>query len=118
MCMINGCLLQRSTLWCCMLLVDHGGQSISASTRDTTSQTARRSLECVGSRRVTPHIRQKGEQPLLGQVRGKPRRWVVERTGSWHNRFRVLLIRWERKAKNYLALVHLACAIIVLQQSG
>ena len=38
--------------------------------------------EIVRCRRIVPHIRQKGEQPLLGRVRGKPRRWVVERTGS------------------------------------
>ncbi|MGQ2825001.1 IS5/IS1182 family transposase, partial [Leptospira kirschneri] len=36
--------------------------------------------------------------------KGKPRRWVVERTNSWHNnRFRAILIRWERKSENYLA---------------
>lgn len=72
----------------------------------------------VRARRITPHIRQKGEQPLLGRVHGVPRRWVVERTGSWHNRFRALLVRWERKAQNYLALVQLACALIALQQAG
>jgi transposase len=35
------------------------------------------------------------------------RRWVVERTNSWHNnRFRKLLIRYEKKSDNYLGLVH------------
>lgn len=71
----------------------------------------------VRARRIVPHIRQKGERPLLGRVHGRPRRWVVERTGSWHNRFRALLIRWERKAANYLALVHLACALIALRHA-
>jgi len=71
----------------------------------------------VRTRRITPHIRHRGEPPLVGCVRGKPRRWVVERTNSWHNRFRALLIRWERKAKNYLALVYLASALIAYQQS-
>lgn len=73
--------------------------------------------EIVRARGITPHIRQKGDQPLLGRVNGKPRRWVVERTGSWHNRFRALLVHWERKATNYLALLNLACALIALQQS-
>jgi putative transposase len=68
-------------------------------------------------RGVIPHIRRRGEPPLIGCVRGKPRRWVVERTNSWHNRFRGLLVRWERKAVNYLALLMLACALIALQQS-
>jgi len=71
----------------------------------------------VRDRGIIPHIRQKGEPPLLGRVRGTPRRWVVERTNSWHNRFRALLIRWEVKACNYLALVYLASALIAHQQS-
>jgi hypothetical protein len=57
--------------------------------------------------------------PALAQPTsiGRPRRWVVERTGSWCNRFRALLVRWEVKAVNYLALFHLACAVIALQHS-
>jgi putative transposase len=44
--------------------------------------------------------------------RRKPRRWVVEVTHSWINRFRRLLVRWEKKASNYLSLLYFACAII------
>ena len=40
------------------------------------------------------------------------RRWVVERTHSWLNRFRRLLIRWEKRPENYLAMLHLACGVI------
>jgi putative transposase len=62
----------------------------------------------------TAHIRRRGEE--VHERRSIPgyraRRWVVERTHSWMNRFRRLLIRWEKKADNYLALVHLACAWI------
>jgi transposase len=72
----------------------------------------------VRIRGIEPHIRRRGEPAMIGCVRGRPRRWVVERTNSWHNRFRALLIRWERKACNYLALVHLACGIIAFQQAG
>ena len=71
----------------------------------------------VRARGVWPHIRRRGEQPLLGVAGGKPRRWVVERTNSWHNRFRTLLVRWERKACNYLALLHFASGLIAFQQS-
>jgi putative transposase len=71
----------------------------------------------VRSRGIRPHIRRRGEQPLVGRVRGRARRWVVERTGSWLNRFRGLLVRWERIGANYLALLHLACALIALQQA-
>jgi putative transposase len=44
--------------------------------------------------------------------RRKPRRWIVEVAHSWINRFQRLLVRWEKKASNYLSLLHFACAII------
>ncbi len=72
----------------------------------------------VRLRRIRPHIRRRGEAPLLGCVQGKPRRWVVERTNSWHNRFRGLLIRWERTPENYLAMVQLASGLIALRSAG
>ena len=66
----------------------------------------------VRRRRIVPHIRRRGEKRMVGCVRGKPRRWVVERTNAWHNQFRGLLVRWERISDNYLALVQIACALI------
>ena len=35
-----------------------------------------------------------------------------------HNRFRGLLVRWERRADNYLAMVQLVCGLIAFQQAG
>lgn len=62
----------------------------------------------------TAHIRRRGEEAQeRAAIPGcRARRWVVERTHSWMNRFRRLLIRWEKKADNYLAFVHFACAWI------
>ena len=40
--------------------------------------------------------------------RHPPRRWVVEVAHSWFNRFRRLLIRWEKRPEHYLAFVQLA----------
>lgn len=50
----------------------------------------------------TAHIRGRGEeaQELKRDARTKARRWVVERTHSWMNRFRGILIRWNKKAEN------------------
>jgi putative transposase len=48
----------------------------------------------------------------------KPRRWVVERVHSWINRFRRLLIRWEKKPENYEAMLQFACGIIVWEQTA
>jgi putative transposase len=51
-------------------------------------------------------------------VHGRPRRWVVERTISWHNRFRGLLVRWERRGENYLAMLQFVFGLIAFQQAG
>jgi transposase len=62
----------------------------------------------------TAHIRARGEeaQAIKREAGFRARRWVVERTHSWMDRFRRILIRWEKKPANYLALLHLACACI------
>jgi len=61
-----------------------------------------------------PHIRRIGEEKKdkRGRKRRKARRWVVERTISWLNRCRAILIRWDKKAANYLGLIQLACALL------
>ena len=66
------------------------------------------------------HIRARGEeaQAMLGEAGQRARRWVVERTHSWFNRYRRLLIRWEKKVQNYLAMLHLACACITFRAAG
>lgn len=64
--------------------------------------------------RYEDHIKSRGEERAALQHPGyRARRWVCERTHSWMNRFRRLLIRWEKKLENYKALLHLACAFIV-----
>lgn len=68
----------------------------------------------------TAHIRPWGSGSGVAELapeeaevaKTQARRWVVERTHSWLNRFRGLLIRWCKKAKNYLAMLHFACALI------
>jgi transposase len=68
-------------------------------------------------RRYVPHIRHRGVEKEFIKLRYySARRWVIiERTNSWHNRFRkLLLVRYEKKSENYLALVCLACCIIVV----
>jgi hypothetical protein len=45
-----------------------------------------------------------------------PKRWVVERTNSWHNRFRKLFTRYEKKDENYLGLIQFSCCMIVYRK--
>ncbi len=68
----------------------------------------------------TAHIRARGEEAkaIKREAGFRARRWVVERTHSWMNRFRRLLIRWEKKPANYVGLLHLVCAFITYKQSG
>ena len=66
----------------------------------------------------TAHIRSRGEeaQQLKRKARTKARRWVVERTHSWMNRFRGVLIRWSKKPENYMALLHMSFAFIIYRR--
>lgn len=68
----------------------------------------------------TAHIPAKGEeaQQVKRKARNKARRWVVERTHSWMNRFRGILIRWSKKPANYMAMLHFALALIAYRATG
>lgn len=61
-----------------------------------------------------PHIRRIGEEKLdpTGAKTRPARRWVVERTIAWLQKCRALLIRYDKKAENYLGLIKLACALL------
>ena len=76
------------------------------------------SNEKVEARTYIPHIRprNKEKEEMENNPDFKPRRWVVEVTHSFFNRFRKLLVRFEKKAGNYLALLQLACSIIVFRK--
>jgi transposase len=65
----------------------------------------------------TARMRSRGEEAkAVGRGR-KARRWVVERSRSWVNGFRGLLVRWSKRAANYLAALHIVFAHIALAQS-
>ncbi len=57
-------------------------------------------------------------RPLNGKLAVFARRWVVERAHSWLNRFRRLLVRWEKKPQNYLAFLHFACGLLAFRAAG
>ena len=61
-----------------------------------------------------PHIRRIGEEKLdqTGEKIHPARRWVVERTPGWLSKCRAILVRYDKKASNYLGLLQLACALI------
>ena len=61
------------------------------------------------------HIRHRREEKKQNK-KYTARRWVIERTNSWHNRFRKLFTRYEKKDENYLGLVQLANSLIVYRR--
>lgn len=60
------------------------------------------------------HIPLRGEPtPKIDPKQRHPaRRWVVERTLAWLSKCRALLVRYAKKACNYLGLMQLACALL------
>jgi putative transposase len=74
----------------------------------------------VSDRGYVPNIKARGDE-RADKIRGKrhpARRWVVERAHGWLNRFRRILVRWEKKACNYAAMLALACSTIILRMAG
>lgn len=61
-----------------------------------------------------PHIRRIGEEKLdqTKRKRHPARRWVSERCLSWWNGCRSILVRWSKKACNYLAFIELDSALL------
>ena len=76
--------------------------------------------ELVWAWGYTGHISRRGDKKSKRKkIPGyRARRWVVERTHAWFNRFRRLLIRWEKKEANYVAMLHFACAYVTFRAAG
>jgi len=70
--------------------------------------------EVVERHGYTPHIRKIGEEKndSEGEKRYPARRWVVERTLGWLSKCRAILVRYDKKAANYLGLIKIACILI------
>ena len=66
----------------------------------------------------TPHIRPRGEEKIAIQHGFKARRWIVEVVHSWFNRFRKLLVRYEKTNAAYESLLQLAASIIIFRKLG
>lgn len=65
-----------------------------------------------------PHVQGRGREAseLRRHPHKRARRWIVEVAHSWFNRFRKLLVRYEKLERSFLALHHLAAAIIVFRK--
>ncbi len=72
-------------------------------------------VQAVADRLYTAHVRSRGEERAerAANPAYRARRWVVEACHSWLNRFRKILVRFEKTTASYEALLRLACAIVV-----
>jgi transposase len=86
-------------------------------TRGYTGEPAQKAIK---DRNYIPHVVQRGEE--IKEKKDNPnfraRRWIVEVTHSWFNRFRKLLVRYEKLTDTYEALLHMAAAIIAYRKAG
>lgn len=75
--------------------------------------------KAVEARGYIPHIKQRREEAeaIKKQPGFKARRWVVERTHSWLNRSRKLLVSFEKTEASYVALLSLAAALTCWRQT-
>ncbi|MFZ6771051.1 transposase, partial [Undibacterium sp. Di26W] len=71
-------------------------------------------LRIIEEHGYIPHVKERGQEAteLACDPNKKARRWIVEVAHSWFNRFRKLLVRYEKLERSFLALNHLAAAII------
>jgi putative transposase len=81
---------------------------------------SRAAIQIMVDRGYTPHVRRRGEEiDAKKTVPGyRARRWIVELGHSWFNRFRKILVRYEKTWSSYIALHHLAAAIICWRKVG
>jgi putative transposase len=71
-------------------------------------------------RAYRPHIRSRGDErrEKARHPEAQPRCWVVEVCHAWFNRFRKILVRFEKLEPTHLGLPQFACAYIDLRRSG
>jgi transposase len=68
-----------------------------------------------GIEMIAPNRRKRKRTQDGRPLRRYLRRWKVERLFAWLKNFRRLTSRWERYSINFLAMVQLACALILLR---
>lgn len=76
-----------------------------------------RLLKEHGTELIAPHkVNRKKPKTQDGRVlRRYKRRWKIERFFAWLYNFRRVVIRYEYHAQNFLGMLQLACAIILLR---
>jgi len=65
---------------------------------------------------IAPHRRNRKNHTQDGRaLRRYRRRWKIERLFAWLQNYRRLTVRWENRLENFLGMLHLACALILMR---
>jgi len=74
-------------------------------------------LQTEGIEMIAPHRanRKKPKTQDGRKLRRYRRRWKIERFFAWLSNFRRLVVRYEKRAENFLGFVHLGCIVILLR---
>ena len=75
-------------------------------------------LQCQGIEMIAPHRRKRKKPNTQDRrtLKRYKRRWKVERLFACLTNFRRLVVRYERKADNFLGFAQLGCIIILLKR--
>jgi transposase len=74
-------------------------------------ELAETGVEMIAPHRSNRKIRTQDGRPL----RRYRRRWKIERLFAWLQNYRCLTVRWEYRLDNFLGMVHLASALILMR---
>ena len=80
--------------------------------------TGEPAMKVIKKHGYIPHVKGRGQEAkeLKRDPGKKARRWVVEVAHSWFNRFRKLLVSYEKLDRSFMALNHLAAAIMIFRK--
>ena len=86
--------------------------------RAADSDPLRQRLTHQGIDLICPHRKNRRRPPLQDgrKLRRFRRRWKIERTNSWLQNFRRVVVRYEYHASLFLGFVQLACLLITLRR--
>ena len=79
---------------------------------------SRKAREVMREFGYVPHVRSRGEERKEMSEGKRPRRWIVEVAHSWVNRFRKILVRFEKTQSSHEGLLQLAASIIIYRKLG
>jgi len=69
-----------------------------------------------GVEMIAPHRSNRKNRTQDGRpLRRYRRRWKIERLFAWLQNFRRLTVRWEHRLDNFIGMLYLACALILMR---